>query len=69
MKPGLMNNTEGEEVQAIGMHNTFNKITAEKNCSFRYRKPPGHQTDLTKIEPFHGILLLKQLAQGTEKEY
>jgi hypothetical protein len=24
---------------------------------------------LTKIEPFHSILLLKQLAQGTEKEY
>jgi hypothetical protein len=33
-------------------------------CPFRYRKPPGHQTDLSKIEPPHGILSLKQ--QATE---
>jgi hypothetical protein len=38
-------------------HNIFNKIIKEnfpnlkKVCPFRYRKPPGHQTDLTKIEP------------------
>jgi hypothetical protein len=41
---------EGEEVQAKGIHNIFNKIIAEnfpnlyKTCPFRYRKPPGHQT-------------------------
>jgi hypothetical protein len=34
-----------------------------------YRKPPGHQTDLTKIKTPHGILSLKQQAQRTEKEY
>jgi hypothetical protein len=34
-----------------------------KSCTFRFRKPPEHQTDLTKIEIFHGILSLKQLAQ------
>jgi hypothetical protein len=31
-----------------------------ENCPFRYRKPPGHQTDLTKIELPHNILSLKQ---------
>jgi hypothetical protein len=47
---------EGEEVQAKGTCNIFNKIITEisqilrKFCPFRYRKPPGHQTDLTKIE-------------------
>jgi hypothetical protein len=51
------------------------KIIAEnfpnlkKSCPFKYRKPPGHQTDMTNIEPLHGILFLKQLAQRTEKEY
>jgi hypothetical protein len=34
-----------------------------------YRKPPRHQTDMTKIEPLHGILYLKQLAQRIRKEY
>jgi hypothetical protein len=65
---------EGEEVQAKGICNIFNKIITEipqfsrKFCLFRYRKPPGHQTDLTKIEPFHSILSLRQV-QRTEKEY
>jgi hypothetical protein len=27
-----------------------------KFCTFRYRKPPGHQTDLTKIEPRYIII-------------
>jgi hypothetical protein len=35
--------------------------------TFRYRKPPGNETDLNKIESSHGILL-KQ-AQKIEKEY
>jgi hypothetical protein len=36
---------------------------------FRYRKPPGHQKDLTKIELAHDIFSFKQEAQRTEKEY
>jgi hypothetical protein len=28
-----------------------------------YRKPPEHQTDMTKTETLHSILSLKQLAQ------
>jgi hypothetical protein len=45
---------EREEVQDKGIHNIFNKIITEnfpnleKVCPFRYRKPPEHQTDLTK---------------------
>jgi hypothetical protein len=61
---------EREELQAKGICNIFNKRITEnfpnlkvKFCSFRYRNPPGHQTDLTKIEPPHGILSLKQQAQ------
>jgi hypothetical protein len=65
---------QGEEVQAKSIHNTFNKIIAEnfpniESYPFRYSKPPGHQTGLTKIEPLHGILSLKQLAERTEKKY
>jgi hypothetical protein len=63
---------EGEEVQTKGIHNTFNKIITEQFpnlCPFRYRKPPGHQTDLAKIELPHDILSLKQQAHRTEKEY
>jgi hypothetical protein len=64
---------EGEEVQAKGMHDIFNKMTEnfpnlEKTIPSRYRKPPEHQTDLTKIELTHDISL-KQQAQRTEKEY
>jgi hypothetical protein len=32
-----------------------------------YRKPPGHQTHMTKIEPLLGQASLKQLAQGKRK--
>jgi hypothetical protein len=39
----------------------------KKVCPFRYRKPLGHQTDLTIIEPLHSILSLKQQAQRAEK--
>jgi hypothetical protein len=47
---------EEEEVQAKGKHNIFNKIITEnfqnleKSCPYRCRKPPEHQTDVTKIE-------------------
>jgi hypothetical protein len=60
---------EGDKVQTKGIHNIFNKLITEnfqnleKLCPFRYRKPPGHQTDLTKIELPHNILSLKQQPQ------
>jgi hypothetical protein len=41
----------------------------KSECPFRYRKPPGHQTDLTKIQLLHDILSLKQQAQRIEKKY
>jgi hypothetical protein len=71
----IMSIEEGEEVQTKGIHNIFNKIITEnfpnleKLCPFRYRKSPGNQTDLTKIELPHNILSLKQQAQRTNKEY
>jgi hypothetical protein len=46
----IMGIEEGEEVQTKGIHSIFNKIITEKTMPIRYRKPPGHQTDLTKIE-------------------
>jgi hypothetical protein len=33
-------------IEYIGIHNIFSKITS---CLFRYRKPPGLQTDITKL--------------------
>jgi hypothetical protein len=66
---------KGEEVQAKGIFNMFNKIIAEnfpnlkKVLPFRYRKPSRHQRDFIKIEPLHGMLSLKQLRQRTEKGY
>jgi hypothetical protein len=57
------------------LHNILNEIITEnfpnleKLCPFRYRKPPRHQTDLTKIELPHGILSLNQQVQRLEKEY
>jgi hypothetical protein len=54
---------EGEQVQPKRMHNIFNKMKTEnfpnleKTMPIQYRKPPKHQTDLTKIElPPHNIL-------------
>jgi hypothetical protein len=66
---------KGDEVQTKGMCNIFNKIITEncpnleKTMPFRYRKPPGHQTDLTKIELPYNILSLKQQAKRIQKEY
>jgi chromosome segregation ATPase len=71
----IMDIEEGEEVQAKGMHNIFNKIITEnfpnldKTMPIRQRKPPEHRKDLTKIELAHEILSLKQQAQKLEKEY
>jgi hypothetical protein len=66
---------EGKEVQEKGIFNLLNKIIMDnfqnlkKTMPIQYRKPPGHQTDLTKIEVPHDILSLKQQAQRIEKEY
>jgi hypothetical protein len=71
----IMDTEEGEAIQAKGICNLFNKIIAEnfpnlqKEMHIRYRKPPEHQTDMTKLEPLHDILYLKQLAQKMRKEY
>jgi hypothetical protein len=48
---------EEEEVPTKGIYNIVNKIITEnfpnleKSCLLRYKKPPRHQTHLTKIEP------------------
>jgi hypothetical protein len=66
---------EGEEVQAKGMHNIFNKIITEnfpnpeKSIPIQSKRPPEHQTDKTKLELPHGILPLKQQVQKLEKEH
>jgi hypothetical protein len=71
----IMSIEEGEEVQAKGICNIFNKIISEnfpnleRTMPIQYRKLPGYQTDLTKIELPHDILSLKQQAQRIEKEY
>jgi chromosome segregation ATPase len=71
----IMGTEEGVKVQAKGIHNIFNKIITEnfsnleKILPIQYRKPPEHQTHVTKIEPTHDILSLKQQAQRTKKKY
>jgi hypothetical protein len=65
---------EGEEVQAKGICNIFNKIITEnlpnleKTMSVQVQEASRHQTDLTKTELPHDILSLKQQAQSIEKE-
>jgi chromosome segregation ATPase len=62
----IMGIEESEEVQAKGICNIFNKIIKKisqiyrKLCPFKYKKPPGHQIDLIKVELPHDILSLKQ---------
>jgi polyribonucleotide nucleotidyltransferase len=71
----IMGIEEGEEVQAKGMRNIFNKIITEifpnleKAIPIQSKRPPEHQTDQIKIELPHGISLLKQKVQKLEKEY
>jgi hypothetical protein len=70
----IMGIEEGEEVQAKGICNIVNKIITENFPNLEKTmpiqvKPPGHQTDLTKIELPHDILSLKQQTQRLEKEY
>jgi hypothetical protein len=71
----IMGIEEGEEFQAKGISNIFNKIITEnfpnleKTMPIRFRKPPGHQAYLTKIELPHNILSLKQKSERIDKEY
>jgi hypothetical protein len=72
----IMGIEKGEEMQAKSKWNIFYKIIAEnfpkheKEVPIQVQeKPPVHQTDITKIEPLHGILYLRQLAQRTRKEH
>jgi hypothetical protein len=64
---------EGEEVQAKRKQNIFNKIVTEiftnlqKVFLFRYRKPQGHQTDLSKIETPQHIITKTTSTENKER--
>jgi hypothetical protein len=66
---------EGEEGQAKGISNIFNRIITEnfpnleKVMSIQVQEASRTPNRLTKIELPHDILSLKQQAQRTEKEY
>jgi hypothetical protein len=53
---------EGKEMQAKGIGNIVIKTISENFSVLRnihpsrYRKLPGHQTDMHKIKPLHSIL-------------
>jgi hypothetical protein len=69
----IMDIEEGEEVQAKGMHNIFNKIITENFPNLEKTMPiqvqEASRTPSTKIELPHNILSLKQQVQTLEKEY
>jgi chromosome segregation ATPase len=71
----IMGIEEGEEVQSKEIHNIFNKIitknfpNVEKECPIEVQESSKTPNRLDKTDCLHGILLLKQLAQRTEKEY
>jgi hypothetical protein len=62
-------------VASKGTDYIFNKIITEnsqnleKLCPYRCKRPPEHQTDLTKVELPYSILSLKQQVQRLKKEY
>jgi hypothetical protein len=63
---------EGAEVQVKGICNIFKKIienfpNLKKELSIHVQQT-SRRPSMTKIETFHGILYLRQLAQRTEKE-
>jgi hypothetical protein len=66
---------EGEEVQAQGFHNIFNKIITEnfpnleKVMPIQVQEASRTPNNLTRIELAHGTLLLKHQAWRIEKEY
>jgi chromosome segregation ATPase len=69
----IMGIEEGEEVQAKGMSNIFNKITTEnfpildKTVPIQVQEASRTRPDQTELP--HDILSLKQQAQRLEKEY
>jgi hypothetical protein len=71
----IMDIEEGEEVQAKGICNIFNKkITEnfqnlEKAMPIQVQETSRTPNNLTKIEQPHNVLSLKQQAQRIEKEY
>jgi hypothetical protein len=71
----IMSIEEGEEVQAKGMYNIFNKIITEnfpnleKSIPTQMQEASRNQRDQIKIELPHSISSLKQQVQKLEKEY
>jgi hypothetical protein len=71
----IMGIEEGEEVQAKGMCNIFNKTVTENFPNLQKTMPIQVQevcrtpNRLTKIELPHDVLSLKQQVQRLEKEY
>jgi hypothetical protein len=62
-----------EEMQAKGICNIFNKIITENFPNLEkdlliHVQEASRTPDLTKTEPLHSILSLKQQAQRTEKK-
>jgi hypothetical protein len=66
---------EGEEVQAKGICNIFNKIITEnfpnleKTMPIQVQEPSRTPNRVDQIELPHDILSLKHQAQRIEKEY
>jgi hypothetical protein len=64
-----------EEMQARGIHNIVNETIAEnfpnleKKLSIQVQEAGRTLNRLDQNRTLHSILLLKQLAQRTEKEY
>jgi hypothetical protein len=65
---------EGDEVEPKGILNIFNKKiieyfqNLEEELSIQVQEA-SRTPDLTKLEPLHSILSLKQLPQRTENKY
>jgi hypothetical protein len=71
----IMSIEEGEELQAKGIHNIFNKIITEnfpnleKTMPIQVQKTSRTPNRLDQIELTHNLLSLKKQAQRIEKEY
>jgi hypothetical protein len=75
-RPNTMGTEEGEreDVQAKCIHNIISKTMAENFPNLEKGMPiqiqeASRTPDITKIEPIHDILLLKQPAQRIRKEF
>jgi esterase/lipase len=71
----IMGIEEGEEVQAKGMHNIFNKIVTEnfpnleKSIPVQMQEASRTPNKQDQSRTIHSILSLKQQVQRPEKEY